>query len=478
MERSRREMVKIDYKSLHLSGRGEFTEIMPNTTQEGKEVESEGGTIGAGGGMGTDAQVALANDNRALQEKLQMEHHRNELLRLKTENLALQAKLDESNMKREQFELTLAHAEQARQLTRSEHENRMKHLQEIMNNQKEDFLKKLDDTSREEQVKVQEWLDKYYSSSVEPVVLPSLTADQRRVLKHGKSAKKVDPNELTPDQAKELLVQLTEDSALRTCPSTGVKFLDGKADITDGGATGGVDILDRLGLWKPKKDEGTDDGESVSSANSCACKHKKKLKSGMLDKATANIEHKEIWPQKNLVEDYADAELDFKQMQYEHFVAGESRTIEMCNDRAQILGRLRLLRRISYLKLRGNEWPRIRTMYAAIVRSIETGECSWESNFDRFEGILNVKLKAKVEDQKSRRREGVTGSSAVIKDWYCRAYNKPEGCQEPKSHWARIGNRDRFVQHVCASCLLKEGKKLNHPEGHADCKHAASPGSA
>ena len=52
------------------------------------------------------------------------------------------------------------------------------------------------------------------------------------------------------------------------------------------------------------------------------------------------------------------------------------------------MGRLRLLRRKAYLKLRDFEWQLIRKMYAAILTSIETKEYSWESNFDRFETIL------------------------------------------------------------------------------------------
>ena len=80
-----------------------------------------------------------------------------------------------------------------------------------------------------------------------------------------------------------------------------------------------------------------------------------KLRSGMLDKATSNILHKEVWPQKNLMEDWADEEVDFKEISFEQLVAGEVRTIELCTEPSQILGRLRLLRRMAYAKLRGYE---------------------------------------------------------------------------------------------------------------------------
>ena len=113
-----------------------------------------------------------------------------------------------------------------------------------------------------------------------------------------------------------------------------------------------------------------------------------KVRSGMLDKATANIQQKQVWPQQNLGEDWADEDVEFKQLRFEHLVAGESRTIKTCTDPTEILGRLRLLRRVAYLKLRGYDWQLIRKMYAAILTSIETKKYSWESNFDRFEIIL------------------------------------------------------------------------------------------
>ena len=113
-----------------------------------------------------------------------------------------------------------------------------------------------------------------------------------------------------------------------------------------------------------------------------------KVKSGILDKATTNIQQIQVWPQQNLREDWADEEVEFKQMRFKHLVAGETRTIETCTDPAEILGRLRLLRRVSYLKLKGYDWHFIRKMYLTILTSIETKEYSWESNFDRFETIF------------------------------------------------------------------------------------------
>ena len=147
-------------------------------------------------------------------------------------------------------------------------------------------------------------------------------------------------------------------------------------------------------------------------------------------------------------------------------MAGETRTIETCTDPAQILGRLRLLRRIAYLKLRGMEWPLLRKMYAAILSSIETREYSWESNFDRFESILYRKvLTERGAEKEHRHQEG--------RKRFCRDYNKPEGCPKNSPHRAWFGSgpsaSKRMVHHCCAAYLIRDKAYREHPEGSRDC---------
>ena len=75
-----------------------------------------------------------------------------------------------------------------------------------------------------------------------------------------------------------------------------------------------LEILQKLGLWKTDEEikeanvgalladrNRKDECESLCSFSTHGhCKHKKNLKSGMLDKVTANIERREVWFQKNL----------------------------------------------------------------------------------------------------------------------------------------------------------------------------------
>ena len=199
------------------------------------------------------------------------------------------------------------------------------------------------------------------------------------------------------------------------------------------------------------------------------CRHSK-MKSGMLDKYTTSIQRKEVWPQKNLGEDWAEEEMEFKQLRFEHLVAGETRTIETCTEPAEILGRLRLLRHIAYLKLRGIEWQLLRKMYAAILSSIETREYSWESNFDRFESILYRRaLTERVGGHEHKPAEG--------RKRFCQDYNKPEGCSKNSPHMVWMGSGSsatkRTVYHCCAACLIRDKAVREHPEGHGDCPHRA-----
>ena len=198
-----------------------------------------------------------------------------------------------------------------------------------------------------------------------------------------------------------------------------------------------------------------------------------KAKSGILDKATTNIQQKQVWPQQNLGEDWADEEVEFKQMKFEHLVAGETRTIETSTDPAQILGRLRLLRQVAYLKLRGYEWHLIRKMYAAILTSIETKEYSWESNFDYFETILYRKTVCDHRNHHPEQRHGDREQGGRKR--FCRDYNKAEGCPKNSPHAVWLGNGPsavkKMVYHYCAVCLIRDRQQREHPEGHPDCPH-------
>ena len=295
------------------------------------------------------------------------------------------------------------------------------------------------------------------------VAEPTEQGNQAKMMEYLRSALSNTDNSLTGDWQKEAVKQFLINSS----KTTGI-----------GGATTlKPEILNRLtgteedfsmANWLATLNR-QEQGEGTCFNDEEECRHKK-IRSGILDKATNNIVHKEVWPQKNLLEDWADEDIEFKHIMFEHMVAGEVRTIETCTEPAQILGRLRLLRRLAYAKLRGYEWHLIRKMYSAIVRSIETKEYSWEDNFDRFECILYRRppMATRSRDQRADREN-------TQKKWFCRDWNKPEGCTKTAPHKAWFGTGpgaiSRTVVHMCAVCYLKERTQKDHPECSDNCPH-------
>ena len=182
-----------------------------------------------------------------------------------------------------------------------------------------------------------------------------------------------------------------------------------------------------------------------------------KTRSRILDRATTNIQQKQVWPQQNLGEDWADEDVEFKQMKFEHLVAWETRTIETCTELSEILGRLRLLRRISYLKLRGYEWHLLRKMYAAILTSIETKEYSWESNFDRFKTILYRRVAMDSRTHHSHNEHRPMNRETGGRRRYCRDYNRPEGCPKNSPHPVWTGNGPSAVKRTVYHCMPHQG---------------------
>ena len=129
---------------------------------------------------------------------------------------------------------------------------------------------------------------------------------------------------------------------------------------------------------------------------------------------------------------------------------------------------------MAYAKLRGYEWPLIRKMYAAILRSIETKENTWESNFDRYETILYKRPPVRRDDRNDRSQSNNATSGNSSKKWFCRDWNKGN-CSKTSPHksWFGTGSNaiQRTVLHMCAVCYMKDKVQREHPESHDSCPH-------
>ena len=109
------------------------------------------------------------------------------------------------------------------------------------------------------------------------------------------------------------------------------------------------------GLSGPIPADPDSDGESINS-NIKKCKP---VKSGMLAMPTDNIKTQQVWPYYNLAYSFVTETVQFHQLSFEQFVAGELKTVLDTTDPFEIRGRLGLMSRLAYLKQKGFTWSNL-----------------------------------------------------------------------------------------------------------------------
>ena len=213
----------------------------------------------------------------------------------------------------------------------------------------------------------------------------------------------------------------------------------------------------------------TDDSSSEEEEESCASAARR-IKSGINAKPTSSVKMQLTYPQFSLgqVSGYIGQNVKFHYLTYEQFIAGELTTIITCSDPIEAEGRVQLLQRVSLWRLRSNvSWQQVRQAYAHILRRIENQEIDWTADWDRYE--KHIYDRVLPIGGKTEKRRSVTTSSQQDSTWFCKLYQKTEGCNKDSPHMARIGNTTKQVQHICAACWLKDRVKRGHPECSNDC---------
>ena len=106
---------------------------------------------------------------------------------------------------------------------------------------------------------------------------------------------------------------------------------------------------------------------------------------------------------------------------------------------------------------------------STIIRMIENGEISWTADWDRFEHHIYDKI-IQTPINKSDKSKKVSGGGSDG-TWFCKYYQRPEGCTREPPHPGKVGNALKQVQHICATCLSKERVKRSHPECSTECPY-------
>ena len=216
------------------------------------------------------------------------------------------------------------------------------------------------------------------------------------------------------------------------------------------------------------------DSCSSSSDDSIVYKSKtKKIQSGINAKLSSSVQEQLHYPHFSLgqVSGFIGLNIQFHQLTFEQFIAGELETIHTCENTVEREGRIDLLHRITQWFLRANvSWPQIRNTYAHILQKVENREISWNADWDRFERhiydrVINASTKTE------RARANTTKGTKPEFAWFCKEYQKLEGCPKDAPHPGRIGNQVRQLHHICAACWIKEKQKRTHPECSNECPH-------
>ena len=213
--------------------------------------------------------------------------------------------------------------------------------------------------------------------------------------------------------------------------------------------------------------------DTSSSSDQCERRiGKRKIRSGISAKPSSNVQEQLKYPQFSLglLPGYIGQNVQYHNLNYEQFLAGEMGTINSTKNYIEREGRLQLLQRVTTWKLRtGVSWPAVRNTYAHILRRIEDREIDWREDWDRYE--RNIYDRIIIASQKTEKPKIHNTRSTTDATWFCRNYQKPDGCNKDAPHNGRVGNQIRSLQHICATCWLREKIRRSHPECSSDCPH-------
>ena len=205
----------------------------------------------------------------------------------------------------------------------------------------------------------------------------------------------------------------------------------------------------------------------------------RRIKSGISAKPSSGVLEQKMYPHFSLgrTSGFIGQDVKFENLTYEQFIAGKLLIINAATDPDEILGRTQLLQRIAMWRLRNNvSWPQVRQTFAHILRRLEDREITWRANWDDFERRIYDKVHSTVyttnqppTTRPRRTNNAPSNNNEVV--WFCKNFQRIEGCPKDAPHPGRIGNTFRQLHHICAACWLRDKVKKYHPETSSECPH-------
>ena len=204
-------------------------------------------------------------------------------------------------------------------------------------------------------------------------------------------------------------------------------------------------------------------------------KKKKKVKSGINAKAADRVKHPQRWPQAYLQFEFVSKQLKYDDLDFKQFIAGELGIISE-DDISEVekQGRIDFLKKIVYYSAM-YEFKGLKAYYAAFIRDIERGRKKWSDDPSYIESAMLNKYLLKGKDYQHTRKASYPSKidEKAERVWFCGEYQRNK-CSHKSSHLKVVKGEQRLAMHICASCWLKDKKKLEHPESSTACPHLAA----
>ena len=136
-------------------------------------------------------------------------------------------------------------------------------------------------------------------------------------------------------------------------------------------------------------------------------------------------------------------------------------------------GRLNLLQKIIYYS-NTYEFKGLKAFYAAWLREIELGKRNWSDDPQQIESAILNKYLLKNKGFSGFTNKGSSNKmeSGEDKTWFCSEFQRNK-CKHKSSHLRVHNGKQKLASHICATCWLKDKKKLEHPECSSSCPHLA-----
>ena len=197
----------------------------------------------------------------------------------------------------------------------------------------------------------------------------------------------------------------------------------------------------------------------------------KKHKKGINAKASDKVKYPQRWPHAHLQYEYVNKQVKFDDLDLKLFIAGELEIIaEDDLSASEKGGRLELLKKIVYYSST-YEFKGLKAFYAAWLKEIELGKKKWSDDSQQIESaILSKYLLRNKGFPVAGKKEPQKNSGEEDRVWFCSAYQRNK-CAHKSNHMVVIKGKMRLAAHICASCWLKDKKKLEHSESSSCCEY-------